>query len=113
MGALIGALLLAGCTSDELSREPASTSTPTSSAAAETPTPQELAAESATGALRKLLEVTDQARQEPTAGDWEPEIRRYAVDPAAFLAVQSVRDFATIGLRQDGDTRIESEVADV
>ena len=60
-----------------------------------------------------MLRVTDSARQEPTAGDWEPEVRRYAADPAAFVAVQAVRDFATIGLRQDGETRIEMKVADV
>ena len=45
--------------------------------------------------------------------DWEPEIRRYAADPAAHLAVQSVRDYATLGIRQSGDTQIDLEVADV
>ncbi len=107
-----GSLLLAACGGSEGSPSQAAPSTATS-APTLPPKPEELAAEAAMAALQEMLRVTDSGRHEPNAGDWEPEIRRYAADPAAFLAVQSVRDFATIGLRQDGDTRIELEVADV
>jgi hypothetical protein len=110
---VLGPLLFSACGGGESAPDQTSPSTVTSSAPTVPPTPEELAGEAATAALQEMLRVTDSARHKPTAGDWEPEIRRYAADPAAFLAVQSVRDFATIGLRQDGDTRIELEVADV
>ncbi|SNR79307.1 hypothetical protein SAMN06272737_1261 [Blastococcus mobilis] len=60
-----------------------------------------------------MLRVTDAAKKAPAAKDWEPEIRRYAGDPAAFLAVTSVRDYATLGLRQEGDTAVELDVTAV
>ncbi len=109
----LGSLLLAACGGNEDPPGASAPGTATSSAPTESPTPEDLAGEAATAALQEMLRVTDSARQEPAAGDWEPEIRQYAADPAAFLAVQSVRDFATIGLRQDGETRVETEVADV
>lgn len=113
-GVLFCAMLpLAACGSEEPTPEQAAPTAPSSSAAPRSATPEERAAESATKALENLLRVSDRARQEPTSGDWEPEIRRYAADPAAFTAVQSVRDFATLGLRQNGDTGIELEVTDV
>ena len=57
--------------------------------------------------------MTDAASRDPGTRDWEQDIRRYAADPAAFLAVQSVRDLATLGLRQEGDSRVDVEVAAV
>ncbi|WP_299956488.1 hypothetical protein [uncultured Modestobacter sp.] len=57
--------------------------------------------------------MTDAAKKDPGARDWEPEIRRYAGDPAALLAVTAVRDYATIGLRQEGDTVVDLEVTTV
>jgi hypothetical protein len=60
-----------------------------------------------------MLRVTDAAKKDPGARNWEPEIRRFAGDPAALLAVTAVRDYATIGLRQEGDTAVDLEVASV
>lgn len=60
-----------------------------------------------------MVRVTDAAKQNPSAGDWEPEIRRYAGDPAALLAVTAVRDYASLGLRQEGDTSVDLEVTGV
>jgi hypothetical protein len=109
---VLGPLLLSAC-GGESSPDQTSPSTATSSASTVPPTREALASEAATAAVQKMLRVTDSARHEPTAGNWEPEIRRYAADPAAFLAVKAVRDFATIGLRQDGETGIELKVVDV
>lgn len=77
------------------------------------PTPEEEAEESATAAIDGMLRVTDAAKQDPGARDWEPEIRRYAGDPAALLAVTAVRDYAALGLRQEGDTAVAMEVTGV
>jgi len=63
--------------------------------------------------VSEMLRVTDAAKKDPGARDWEPEIRRYAGDPAALLAVTEVRDYATIGLRQDGDTAVALDVTGV
>ena len=57
----------------------------------------EQAAEAATAVVSEMLRVTDAAKKDPGARDWESEIRRYAGDPAALLAVTAVRDYATIG----------------
>jgi hypothetical protein len=59
------------------------------------------------------VRVTDQASKNPAARDWEPEIRRHMGDPAAFLAVQLVRDYAALGLRQEGDSAVSAEVTGV
>jgi hypothetical protein len=77
------------------------------------PTAEESAAEAATTAFTELVRVTDAASQDPGARDWEPEIRQYAGDPAAYLAVQAVRDYATLGLRQVGDSELDVEVTSV
>ena len=106
-------LLLAACGGSEGSPTQAALSTATSSAPTVPPTPEELAGEAATAALQEMLRVTDGALKEPSAENWEPEIRRYAADPAGFLAVQSVREYATLGLQQSGETQIELAVADV
>jgi hypothetical protein len=66
----------------------------------EPPNPDEQAAQTAIETFEGLLQISDAASREPNARDWEPEIRRYAADPAALLTVQSVRDYATLGLRQ-------------
>jgi hypothetical protein len=112
--ALTLCLALAGCSGGETS--PRAT-TPSATAASTTPTApptaEELAEEAATTAFTELLRVTDAARQAPGVKDWEPEIRQYAGDPAAYLAVQSVRDYATLGLRQVGDSQVDVEVTSV
>ena len=113
-GVLVGALLpLAGCADDDEPQDRAAPSAATSSAATEEPTREELAGEAAAEALQEFLQVADEARQEPSAADWEPAIRRYAADPAAHLAVRSVREYATLGLRQSGRTQIDLDVTDV
>jgi hypothetical protein len=81
--------------------------------ASNAPTPEEEAAEAATAVVNEMLRVTDAAKKNPGARDWEPEIRRFAGDPAALLAVTAVRDYATIGLRQEGDTAVDLEVTTV
>jgi hypothetical protein len=60
-----------------------------------------------------MLRVTDGAKKDPGIRNWEPEIRRFAGDPAAFLAVKSVRDYAALGLRQEGDTAVGLKIASV
>ncbi|WP_255363489.1 hypothetical protein [Geodermatophilus sp. DSM 45219] len=67
----------------------------------------------ATAVVNQMLRVTDAAKKDPGARDWEPEIRRFSGDPAALLAVTAVRDYAAIGLRQEGDTAVDLEVATV
>lgn len=112
--ALTLCLALAGCSGGETS-PPATTSSATAAPTTTTapPTEEELAGEAATAAFAELLRVTDAARQDPGVRDWEPEIRQYAGDPAAYLAVQSVREYATLGLRQVGDSQVEVEVTSV
>jgi hypothetical protein len=107
-------LALVGCSGGE-TPPPATTSSATAAptTTAPAPTAEELAEEAATTAFTELLRVTDAARQDPRARDWEPEIRRYAGDPAAYLTVQSVRDRATLGLRQVGDSQVDIRGADV
>jgi cytoskeletal protein RodZ len=119
-GVLLPALLaLTSCTA-ETAPPRSSSDAPTPSQDASTPsetssapTPEEEAARTATTVVNELLRATDAAKQDPAAGDWEPEIRRYAGDPAAALAVTAVRDYATIGLRQEGDTAVDMEVTGV
>jgi hypothetical protein len=118
---LLALLSLAGCTEGEASPEGSSPSatlsaSPTSTtppAASNAPTPEEEAGEAATAVAREMLRVTDAAKKDPGGRDWEPEIRRFAGDPAALLAVTAVRDYATIGLRQEGDTAVDLEVTTV
>jgi hypothetical protein len=113
---LLGVLLsVAGCSDEETSSGSASSKAASTSPASATPSPtaEELAEEAATTAFTELLRVTDAASRDPGARDWEPEIRRYAADPAAFLSIQSIRDMATLGLRQEGDSSVDVEVAAV
>ncbi|WP_409333053.1 hypothetical protein [Trujillonella humicola] len=81
--------------------------------ASSAPTPEDEAAEAATAVVSEMLRVTDAAKKDPGARDWEPEIRRFAGDPAALLAVTAVRDYATIGLRQEGDTAVALQVTGI
>lgn len=116
--ALLALLPLTGCSESEASRESAATSSSSSASttAATTshaPTPEEEAAEAATVAFEEMLRVTDAGSREPGIRDWEPEIREHSADPAAFLAVQSVRDLAALGLRQEGASTVDVEVAAV
>ncbi len=121
-GVLLAVLSLAGCTEGEAGPEGSSPGATTSSAPptsttpsvmSNAPTPEDEAAEAATAVVKEMLRVTDAAKKDPGARDWEPEIRRYAGDPAALLAVTAVRDYATIGLRQEGDTAVDLEVTTV
>jgi hypothetical protein len=72
-----------------------------------------VAAEAATTVFDEMLRVTDAASRDPGIRDWEPEIRKYSADPASFLAVQSVRDLVTLGLRQEGNSIVEVGIAAV
>ena len=120
-GAFLALLPLAGCTAGEASSEgssPRATSSssraPTSaSVASDAPTPEEEAADAATEVVTEMVRVTDAAKRDPAARDWEPEIRRFSGDPAALLAVTAIRDYATIGLRQEGDTEVDLDVTGV
>jgi hypothetical protein len=114
---LLSVLLpVAGCSDEDTSSSSASSKATSPSPATTTtpsPTAEELAAEAATAAFTELLRVADAARQNPGAKDWEPEIRQYAGDPAAYLVVQSVRDRATLELRQVGDSQVDITVTGV
>lgn len=119
-GLLLALLAVTACTADterpQGSSSSAATPSPTATTPAETssaPTPEEEAAGTATMVVNELLRVTDAAKQDPAASDWEPEIRQYAGDPAAFLAVTAVRDYAALGLRQEGNTAVVLEVTGV
>lgn len=93
---------------------PAPTATSTTAATTtQPPTPEELAAEAAMAAFNGMHQVTEAAARDPGAKDWEPEIRQFAGDPFAFLEVQSIRDFATRGIRQAGEVTVEAEVTAV
>jgi len=115
------ALALAACSGDPADPDQASPSVPSATSSAmtspavtsEAPTPEEAAAEAATQAFEGLLQISDAASREPNARDWEPEIRRYAADPAALLTVQSVREYAALGLRQEGDSVVDPRVTSV
>lgn len=121
-GLLLALLPLAACTEDEAGPEGTSPSATTSLSSPTPTTPpatsrasslEEEAAEAATEAFEGLLRVSDAASREPSAQNWEPEIRQYAADPAALLTVQSVRDYATLGLRQEGDSAVDLRVTGV
>ena len=111
-GLLAGSLLvLGGCGGEDGSSAQLPTSSPAPTS--EAPGPEDVAAEAALAAFRDALRVTDEARQDPAVRDWEPEIRQHMGDPAAFLAVQSVRDYAALGLRQEGGSAVTTEVDSV
>jgi hypothetical protein len=120
-GVLLALLPLAGCAASDASPDSSPSTTTSSSSRTpspspltdDAPTPEEEAAEAATAVVSEMLRVTDAAKKDPGVRDWEPEIRRYAGDPAALLAVTAVRDYATIGLRQEGDTAVDLEVTTV
>lgn len=111
-GVLLVALLVAGCEGQKSPPAQASL-TPTTPMTSPSPTPEAEAAEAATTVVTELLRVTDAAKKNPGVRDWEPDIRRFAGDPAAFLAAKSVRDYATLGLRQEGDTAVALHVSSV
>ena len=108
-------LALSGCSGGETPPR----ATTSSSAGARTtttappPTPEELAEAAATTAFHEFLRVTDAASQDPGLRDWEPEIRQYAGDPAAYLAAQAVRDYAVLSVRQVGDSQVDVELTSV
>ena len=113
--ALALVLALAGCSGGETpprATTSSSAAVPTTTTAPP-PTPEELAEEAAATAFSEFLRVTDAASQDPGLRDWEPEIRQYAGDPAAYLAVQAARDYAVLGLRQVGDSQVDVEVMSV
>ncbi len=118
LAAVIALLVVAGCGGEDdtaHSAQGSTTASPTASSSArpEESTPDELAAAAATSAVIGMLGVTDAAKGDPATRDWEPEVRRFAGDPAALLAVTAVRDYATLGLRQEGETLVDLEVTSV
>src|SRR4051794_347444 len=115
VGALLALLPLASCTAGGASPEGSAPSATTSSSSrtsttapptSSAPTPEEESATAATAVVNEMLYVTDAAKKDPDARDWEPEIRRFSGDPAALLAVTAVRDYSALGLRQEGDTAV-------
>jgi hypothetical protein len=107
----LGTLLLSGCGGEDGPSALPPTNSPTLTP--ETPSSEDIATETALAAFQEAVRVTDEASKDPTARDWEPEIRRHMGDPAAFLAAQTVRDYATLGLRQEGDSSVTAEVTSV
>ena len=116
-GLLAGAaLLVAGCGGEAAPSTQPPTSAPAPSPQTSSPPPpsaEEAAADAALVAFQDAVRVTDQANRDPAAQDWEPAIRRHLGDPAAVLAVQTVRDYATLGLRQEGDSVVTAEVTGI
>jgi hypothetical protein len=112
-GVLVVLLALAGCAEGNGPQRQASPTRTTPTASSAAPSPEEAAAQDATTAFQEMLRVTDAASQAPSSRDWEPEIRRYAGDPAALLAVQAVGELATTGLRQEGNSRVDLDVTGV
>jgi hypothetical protein len=111
-GLLAGSLLaLGGCGGEDGPSAQLPMSSPTATSMA--PSPEDVAAEAALAVFRDALRVTDQASKDPAARDWEPEIRQHMGDPAAFLATQTVRDYAALELRQEGDSAVTTEVDSV
>ncbi|MGX5657163.1 hypothetical protein ACWKWC_20480 [Geodermatophilus nigrescens] len=109
-------LLVAGCGGEPDPSTQPPTSTPAPSPQTWSPpslSPEEGAADAALMAFQDAVRVTDQANRDPAAQDWEPAIRRHLGDPAAVLAVQSVRDYAALGLRQEGDSVVTAEVTGI
>ena len=110
----LGALLsVAGCSAEDDPAPRAASTTTRPTVTSEAPTPAEEAAEAAALAFEGLLRISDAASREPNARDWEPEIRQFAADPAALLTIQAVRDYATLGLRQEGDSAVDLQVTSV
>ena len=101
-----------GC-SGGASNDAAPSSTALTTTAESQEKPDEAAKSAALDAFTDLLRVRDAAAQNPLAQDWEPEIRQHAADPAAYAAVESVRNYATLGLHQVGDSKIDLQVTDV
>lgn len=114
-GLLIGAvLLLAGCGHEEGPRAGANDpSTAATSPTSRPTTSEQIAVKDAEAAFRAMLRATDAASQDPGSKDWEPAVRQYAADPAAYLSIQSIRDLATLDLRQEGSSRVDLTVAAV
>lgn len=105
-------VLAAACSTQGDVPDPTATGT-TAATTTQPPTPEELAADAAMTAFTELARVRDSAVQDPGGRDWEPDIRQYAGDPYAYLAVQSIRDYATRGIRQVGESTAEAEVSSV
>jgi len=110
---VLASMTLFACSPQADTPTPTATSETTASTTTRAPTPEEVAGESALTVFTELLRVTDAAKQDPGAKDWEPNIRQYAGDPHAFAVVQSIRDYATLGIRQVGDLEFTAEVAAV
>jgi len=106
------AVLATACSPQADTPSPTATSE-TTATTTQPPTPEELAGEAAMAAYNGMQQVTEAADRDPGAKDWEPEIRQFAGDPFAFLVVQSIRDFATRGIRQVGEVTVEAEVTAV
>jgi hypothetical protein len=109
--AVAAAVLVSAACTNQTSNDTAPTSTVRTAESQENP--EESAKSAAIDAFTNLLRVTDAAAQDPLAQDWEPEIRKYAADPAAYAAVQSVRSYATLGLHQVGTSHVELQVTAV
>lgn len=111
----VTSLALVGCSGGGSADPDPPVATPRSPASATSPapSPEELAAEAAVEAVAAMVQVQDAAKRDPTGRDWEPEIRRVASDPFAAIAVESIRTYATGGIRQVGDSVVEPEVTGV
>lgn len=106
------AVLATACSPQADVPEPTATST-TAATTTQPPTPEELAGAAAMTTLTELVRVRDLAVQDPAGRDWEPDIRQYAGDPYAYVAIQSIREYATYGFRQVGQSTVEAEVTGV
>lgn len=112
---LAALLALVGCSGEETRpeatepRAPAAPTTPTEPP----PTPEEAAAEAALAVFEERVRVSEAAAQAPAAQDWEPEIRRYSIDPAAAASVEGVELKLELGIIQVGESDVEPEVTAV
>jgi hypothetical protein len=59
------------------------------------------------------MTLFDQSLAAPSAKNWEPSIRKYVADPAAFQQLDLVKTFKKNGLREVGNTNYSGTVTKV